>query len=85
MGHYSEQREAEEERQRLRREGEDFFKSNKDLLKLDWYPSPVKTVFGKGMVCATVALSRDETLTLYTHKSAIHLVPAALQHITQKG
>jgi predicted RecB family endonuclease len=42
--------------------------------ELQWRTAPVRTEWGDGMMVADVELSKDETLTLYAHESALHLV-----------
>jgi hypothetical protein len=37
----------------------------------DWRASPVRTEWGAGMMVADIALSNDETLTIYAHRKAI--------------
>ncbi len=46
--------------------------------EFQWSEAPTKSQWGAGMMVADIALSKDETLTLYAHKSALHLVAAAL-------
>ncbi len=47
--------------------------------ELQWHEAAGLTVqWGAGMMVADVALSADETLTLYAHKDALHLVSAEL-------
>jgi hypothetical protein len=36
-----------------------------------WFPAPVRTEWGAGMMVADIELSKDETLTIYAHKKAI--------------
>lgn len=49
-----------------------------DTAALEWNPAPIRTEWGKGMMQATVALSKDHTLNLYAEREALHLVTAAL-------
>ena len=48
---------------------------------LHWQSAPRKTEWGGGMLSATVALSKDETLDIYAHEDAIHLVLPALDRL----
>lgn len=41
------------------------------LRNLAWSPAPRKVEWGDGMLVADVALTTDETLTLYMHKGAL--------------
>jgi hypothetical protein len=49
--------------------------------ELQWRAAPVRAEWGDGMMVADVELSKDETLTLYAHRDALHLVVAALSAI----
>ena len=46
---------------------------------LNFSRSPAKTEFGDGMVQTDIALSKDETLTMYCHRDALPLVEAGLR------
>lgn len=48
-----------------------------------WSEAPTKTAWGAGMMVCDIALSKDETLTMYAHKDALHLVAEALA-VTQE-
>ncbi len=39
--------------------------------KIKWLPAPERTEWGDGMMVADVAITKDETLTMYAHKDAL--------------
>lgn len=44
----------------------------KSLLALaEWSDAPSKITFGDGMMLADVALSKNETMTVYVHKDSL--------------
>ena len=45
------------------------------MRQLAWSPAPQSVQWGGGMMAADVALSKDETLTLYAHKDALAAAP----------
>jgi hypothetical protein len=44
----------------------------------DWSDAPVRTEWGDGMAVADIALTNDETLTIYASRAAIAALDAAL-------
>ena len=50
---------------------------------LDWEGAPQKTEWGADMMESLIALSKDETASLYAHKSAIPLVDGALRALLE--
>jgi len=46
--------------------------------------SPTKTEFGNGMVQTDIALSKDESLTMYCHQDALPLVEAGLRRALER-
>lgn len=40
----------------------------------EFQSAPVKTVWGEGMMVADIALSKDETVSIYVHRDDIHKI-----------
>lgn len=47
--------------------------------KIEWFPAPIKTQWGHDMVCASIEIDKDHTLTLYCERSQIDKVEAMLK------
>lgn len=45
-----------------------------DLNNVSWAPSPTKVSFGVDMLMADVAITKDETLTIYTTKEGVDII-----------
>lgn len=49
------------------------------LAHANWSTAPRKTAWGDGMMVADVMLTKDETLTMYVHKSALPITPTSTE------
>lgn len=53
----------------------------KVISTIAWFNAPIKTEWGEDMMCASVSIDKNHTLTLYCERSQIHKVPNIIKEL----